>query len=77
MKTFDEISKDIPFLKEVERICCLVRMDQANRANEIWYKVIKPVVVKNVGFEAQDEDYKDSESYDTVYRHLCNILGGK
>jgi len=75
MKTFDEISKDIPILKEVERICELVAMDKANQLERVWYKIIKPAIVDNVGFSSPYPEYKGHEEHDTVYAHLSKKLG--
>jgi len=75
MENFDEISKDVMILKELEIICKMIADRKYWESNQIWYNIIKPVVVKNVGNLSSDPKYRSSEWYDCVYHHLAKTLG--
>jgi len=75
LKTFNEISNEVPILKELERLCELRAMDQYNSLSHFWYQVAKPIVTKNVGSNSPNPDLSSSEVYDTVYHHLAEKLG--
>jgi len=75
MENFDEISKDVMILKELETICKLISDRKNWELDQIWYKIIKPVVVQNVGILSSDTKYNSSEWYDCVYHHLTKTLG--
>ena len=74
MKNFNEISNEITILKELENICEMVSAKKQSELDQIWYKIIKPVVVQNVGFSSSNPKYNSSEWYDCVYHHLSKIL---
>ena len=74
-KTFDKIAKQIHDLKELETICSLVKGQSDARLESIWYGIIKPAMMRKVGFTCDDDEFKNSDDYDTVYRHLCIKLG--
>jgi hypothetical protein len=43
--------------------------------NEIWYKIVKPRMSKLVGWNCDDDEFKESEIYDMVYTTLTKIMG--
>jgi len=73
-KSFEDIAKGLPILKETERMCQLIAGDMEFRRQQLWYEVIKPLVTKNVGNLSPYPDLKNSDDYDTVYHHLAEIL---
>lgn len=71
---FETIAESIPILKELERVCELIRMDHENKLINAWYQIIKPIIVENVGSNSPYPEFKNSKSYDAVYEHLSKKL---
>ena len=43
--------------------------------NRYWYKILKPQMVKLVGFESDDDSLKSTEVYDMIYQFLIRLMG--
>jgi len=45
-----------------------------NIKNRYWYKVLKPKMIKIVGFEAESKELASCEAYDKVYRFFIDLM---
>ena len=73
--TFDDIAKEHEVLNELEEICTLLKSRSDGRLNHIWYSIIKPAMSREVGFDSNDDRFRNTEAYEIVYNHLCKKLG--
>ena len=74
MVDFDEVCRKLPVMRDIEAACQGLADKKYYEMNRFWYDVIKPVVVKKVGNNADFEELRSSECYSMVYDHLCQIL---
>jgi len=74
-KTFEEIAEKVRILNQLELLCDAVASANWERSRQIWYEIIKPVVVKNVGFDNGSDEFNSTEDYETVYEHLSKRIG--
>jgi len=42
--------------------------------NTYWYKILKPKMVKLVGFSADDQALATCEAYDTIYQFFIKLM---
>jgi len=42
--------------------------------NQYWYKILKPKIVKLVGFSADDQSLATTEAYELVYQFFIKLM---
>jgi len=43
--------------------------------NKYWYKILKPEMLKLVGFDAENAELRSTEIYDKVYFYCMELMG--
>jgi len=75
MKSFKKIAGKVTILDQLELLCDAVENANYGRSQQIWYEIIKPIVVRSVGSAGEYPEFTSSEDYDTVYKHLAKRIG--
>lgn len=75
---FDELLKmngDLRLLRRtIKKEKRIAANDEYYCANDRWYRIYKPVVVKTAGWYARDSALNSKEDYDIAYQTLYDML---
>jgi hypothetical protein len=72
----DEIySQDERSREFIGEVCVVYSTNGPNDRLQIWYKELKPKMLKIVGWDARIPELRTSEHYDALYHKCMEILG--
>jgi hypothetical protein len=74
---FHEIVKIEPRLNDLKvtaQICALSTALSTHEKDRFWYRVLKPQMLRLVGFAASEPALQNTAAYDSAYREFIRIL---
>jgi len=71
---FDKILLNEPRLISMIYDAYHLKGASVNSKNNYWYKVLKPKMVKLVGFSADNQELNSTGIYDKTYRFFIDLM---
>ena len=72
--TFDEILLSEPDLIHMIYEANSLKHCPWSVKNTYWYKILKPKMIKIVGFSADDQSLATTEAYELVYQFFIKLM---